>query len=143
MLTFVARRIAYSIPVLLVASILVFGFSHATTDPLARLRQSRDPTVILRERQRLGLDKPLYPISIHASFPQVTFNGDSQYGQWLSGFVKGDWGQSFVSRRSVSDEIKTKLWNTMQLIIWGVLVSALVAVCIGVYSAVRQYSLLD
>jgi len=140
MLTFVARRIAYSIPVLLVASILVFGFSHATTDPLARLRQSRDPGVIKREKVRLGLDKPLYPVSVQATFPQVTFNGDSQYGHWATGFVKGDWGQSFVSRRQVSDEIKTKLWNTMQLIIWGVLVSAIIAIAIGVYSAVRQYS---
>ena len=143
MLTFVARRIAYSIPVLLVASILVFGFSHATSDPLARLRQSKDPTVIQRERVRLGLDKPLYPISLQAGFPPVAFNGDSQYGHWASGFVKGDWGQSFVSRRQVSTEIKTKLWNTIQLIIWGVLISSVIAICIGVYSAIRQYSVLD
>ena len=40
-------------------------------------------------------------------------------------------------------EIKTRLWNTIQLIAWGVLFSALVAVAIGVYSAAKQYSVLD
>ena len=128
MVTFVVRRVAYSIPVLLIASVLVFGFVRATTDPLARLRQgSRDPQAVPRERARLGLDKPL----------------PTQYWKWLSGFVRGKWGDSFVSRRSATQEIRAKLWNTLQLIIWGILLSALVAIGIGVYSASRQYSVLD
>ena len=56
MLTFVVRRIAYSIPVLLLASLLVFVFVHATTDPLAQYRQSRDLTLIARE----GLEHGIY-----------------------------------------------------------------------------------
>ena len=124
---FVLRRLAYSIPVLIVASVLVFVFVRQTTDPLARLRDSRDPTVIPRERARLGLDKPL-PV---------------QYGRWAKDFVRFRWGESGVTRRRVSTEIREKLWNTVQLIVWGVLFSATVAVAIGVYSAARQYSLLD
>jgi peptide/nickel transport system permease protein len=128
MLTFVVRRIAYSIPVLLLASILVFCIVRATTDPLARLRQSsRDPEAVPRERARLGLDRPLVV----------------QYGKWFSGFVRGDWGDSFITHRSAAQEIKSKLWNTLQLITWGVLLSALVAIAVGVYSAARQYSALD
>ena len=69
--SFVARRVAYSIPVLLVASILVFVFVRQTTDPLARLRTSRDQSVIQRERVRLGLDKPL----------------TTQYVRWAKDFV--------------------------------------------------------
>ncbi len=128
MFAYIVRRLAYSIPVLLIASILVFVFVRATTDPLARLRQGRfDPGAIEREKVRLGLDKPLVV----------------QYGNWLTGFVKGDWGESFITRRSVAAEIKTRLWNTIQLIVWGVLLSAIVAIAIGVYSAARQYSALD
>jgi peptide/nickel transport system permease protein len=127
-LTFVVRRLAYSIPVVIIASALVFGFTRATTDPLARLSQSRDAAELLpRERHRLGLDKPLVV----------------QYGVWAKNFVKGDWGQSFISRRDVKREISDKLWNTFQLILWGILFSALVAIAVGVYSAAKQYSALD
>ena len=127
MLTFVARRLAYSIPVLLLASILVFVFVRLTTDPLGHVRASRDPNVILREREQLHLDDPL----------------PAQYTRWLNDFVHGRWGESHVSDRQVSAEVRTRLWNTMQLLFWGVLVSALIAIAIGVYSASRQYSTLD
>jgi len=127
-LTYVVRRIALSIPVIVVASMLVFGFTQATTDPLARLRQSRDAArLIPAERHRLGLDRPLVV----------------QYTSWAKDFVKGDWGESFISRRDVKTEIFDKLGKTIQLIIWGVLFSALVAIAVGVYSAARQYSALD
>jgi peptide/nickel transport system permease protein len=125
--TFVARRVAYSIPVLLVASMLVFVFVRQTTDPLARLRASRDHSVIQRERVRLGLDKPI----------------TTQYVRWVKDFSRGKWGESFVSRRSVGSEIRSKFWNTLQLIIWGMVISAIIAIAIGVYSASRQYSTLD
>lgn len=127
MLTYVVRRLLLTIPVLLIASVVVFGIVRATTDPLARFSQARDQGVIERETKRLGLDKPL----------------PAQYLTWATGFVKGDWGESFVSRRSVSEEIRSRLWNTVQLILWGILFSALVAIAVGVYSASRQYSALD
>ena len=127
MLTFIVRRLAYSIPVIIIASVLVFGFTRATTDPLARLRVSRDAELIPRERERLGLNDPLV----------------TQYKNWVTSFVSGDWGESFISRRDVKTEIWDKFKNTLQLIVWGILFSALVAIAVGVYSAARQYSILD
>lgn len=127
MLTYVLRRVLLAIPVLILASVLVFSIVRATTDPTARFAQSRDPGLIQRETERLGLDKPL---------PQ-------QYFTWASGFVRGNWGESFVSRRSVGSVIKDRLWNTIQLILWGILFSTIVAIAVGVYSAAKQYSALD
>ena len=127
MLTYVLRRVLLAIPVLILSSVLVFMIVRATTDPLARFAQNRDTGVIERETKRLGLDKPL---------PQ-------QYVTWASDFVRGDWGESFVSRRSVSDVIRDRLWNTVQLILWGILFSSIVAIAVGVYSAAKQYSALD
>lgn len=127
MLTYVVRRLLLTIPVLLIASMVVFGIVRVTTDPLARFSQARDQGVIERETKRLGLDKPV----------------PAQYITWATGFVKGDWGQSFVSRRSVGEEIRGRLWATIQLILWGILFSSVVAVAVGVYSAARQYSALD
>ena len=127
MLTFVARRLLYAIPVVLLASMLVFVFVRSTTNPLSHLAQVQDTEVIARERARLGLDRPL-PV---------------QYASWLGDMARFDWGESYSSGRSVSTEIRTRLWNTIQLIIWGILFSAIIAILIGVYSAVRQYSALD
>ncbi|MEY2568628.1 MAG: peptide/nickel transport system permease protein [Actinomycetota bacterium] len=124
---YIARRLAYSIPVLLIASFLLFAFVRATFDPTARLRASRDPNAVQRERERLGLDRPVVV----------------QYKQWLVKFVQGDWGESSRTRERVLPMVKRAMWNTLQLIGWGVLVSTVLAVAIGVFSAVRQYSLAD
>lgn len=127
MLLFIVRRLLVSIPVILVASLLLFLFVRWTYDPTARLSNSRDPAARVREAERLGLDKPVVV----------------QYGKWLKEFVTGDWGQSSQTRQEVTTMTWKAFGNTLQLIIWGVLVSAVVAVSIGVFSAIRQYSIPD
>lgn len=127
MFIYVLRRVLISIPVVLVASFLLFWFVRETFDPTARLRNVRDPAVIERESERLGLNDPV-PV---------------QYGKWLSEFVQGDWGESARTREPVTQMTTRALWNTVQLIFWGIVLSATVAIFIGVYSAVKQYSVLD
>ncbi|MEO7555741.1 MAG: ABC transporter permease [Acidimicrobiales bacterium] len=127
MLTYAARRVLYSIPVILIASFLLFVFVRATFDPTARLAASKDPQVQIRERARLGLDDPIYV----------------QYGRWLGDAVKGDLGHSEQTREDVTVTLSRAMGNTLQLIIIGAIVSALIALGVGVYSAVRQYSTLD
>jgi peptide/nickel transport system permease protein len=126
MATFVARRLLYSTPVILLATVVVFVFVRETTDPTARLRAG-DKAAVARERERLHLDDPL-PV---------------QYGKWLKEFVAGDWGESSVTNSSVTEAFRRAFWNTFQLVAWGILLSALIAIAIGVYSALRQYSVLD
>src|ERR1700730_2703115 len=128
MLTYITRRVLYSIPVVLIASFLLFAFVRATFDPTAHLRSSRTAAEAIRsERKRLGLDKPIVV----------------QYGDWLKKFVQGDWGRSERTREPAFVMIRTAVGVTIQLIFWGVLISALIAISMGVYSAVRQYSALD
>lgn len=127
MVTFVARRLLYSIPVILLATIVVFVFVRETTDPTARVRRQGDKQAVARERERLHLDDPL-PV---------------QYGKWLKEFVAGEWGESSVTNSSVTEAFRRGFWNTFQLVVWGVAIAGLVAVGIGVYSALRQYSALD
>jgi peptide/nickel transport system permease protein len=124
---YIARRLAYSIPVLLIASFLLFAFVRATFDPTARLRASRDPNAVERERERLGLDRPVVV----------------QFKDWLVKFSHGDLGESSRTRERVLPMLRRAMWNTLQLIIWGVLISSILAVGIGVFSAVRQYSIAD
>ncbi len=128
MLTYITRRVLYSIPVIFVASFLLFAFVRATFDPTAHLRASRTAAEAIKsERKRLNLDKPTVV----------------QYSDWLKKFVRGDWGTSERTHERVFAMIRRSLWVTTQLIFWGVLVSALLAIAMGVYSAVRQYSALD
>ena len=128
MSAYILRRIGYSIVVLVAASVLVFVLVRVFgPDPAARLRASRDPQAYLRERARLGLDKPLV----------------TQYVDSMSHIVRFEWGNSFKTGRSVTDSIRTALAHTIPLAFWGVLVSALVAIFVGVQSATRPYSTRD
>lgn len=146
MLTFIIRRIAYSIPVLLIASVLVFVFVHETTDPLANFRQTKDYTLVAREGLRIGVYEQPCKNFMVGNLPALTCKKAplaKQYWFWLSHFLRGNMGQSYTTNRAVSSEIKDALGNTVQLIFWGILISAVLAVLIGVYSAIRQYSALD
>ncbi|WP_334149837.1 ABC transporter permease [Microbacterium sp.] len=124
MITFITRRVLYSVPVILVASFVLFWAVRSTFDPLAKLRQAHDPAVIAREIERLGLDR---------SVPE-------QYFLWLRSLVVGDWGVSTRTGTPVLPLIGEALWPTLQLAFWGLLVAILIAGGISVYSAVRQYS---
>lgn len=127
MFRFVVRRVLYSLPVILVASFILFWAVRSTFDPLAKLRQTADPTALQREIERLGLDRSIF----------------EQYFLWLRSFVTGDWGTSTRTGTPVLPLIGEALWPTLQLAFWGLLVAVVIAGAISVYSAVRQYSLAD
>lgn len=126
MLKYVLRRVLYSIPVLIVASMLIFVLVREFgTDPArARCAMSRDKECIPRVEKELGLDRPL-PV---------------QYVDYMSDFVQGRWGDSQRTGQAVDDSIRRALWDTSQLAFWAVLLSGGIAVTIGVYSASKPYS---
>ena len=127
MLAYASRRIVSSIPVLVIGSFLLFWAVRTAFDPLTKLRSIRDPEVIVRETERLGLDQGILV----------------QYWRWLSGFVTGDWGVSSRTSGSVQPMIQSSLSVTLQLLFWGLLFAVVLAVILGVWSAVRQYSISD
>ncbi|MFN8036497.1 MAG: ABC transporter permease [Acidimicrobiia bacterium] len=127
MLTYSIRRFLVAIPVVLVATFVMFSAVRLTFDACEKFATSRDRTAYPRCRERLGLDDPL-PV---------------QYGRWFKDFAHGDWGKSDVAGDDVRTTIMSGLGITTQLIVWGVLISAVVAISIGVYSATHQYSKLD
>lgn len=126
MLKYIGRRALYSVPVLILASMLIFVLVREFgTDPArARCGISRDKGCIPRVEKQLGLDKAL-PV---------------QYVDYMADFVQGDWGDSQRTGQSVSESIGRDLWSTVQLAFWAVLLSGGIAIGIGVYSASRPYS---
>jgi peptide/nickel transport system permease protein len=129
MVRYIIRRLIYSIPVLIIASIIVFIVMRKAADPTAALRTN--PRIssadIARLRASLGLDK----------------SGISQYLAWASHFIRGDWGISVISQHSVKEQIRTALVNSLILGLVGTAFAFVIGVSIGVISSLRQYSKLD
>lgn len=127
MLSYITRRVLYSIPVLLVASFITFVAVRLTFDPLLKFRQLRDQTALLRAQKNFGLDKPI-PV---------------QYVKWLGRVFQGDFGTSTRTGEDVWTMLTRALGYTVQMIFWGMLVALIIAIGIGVFSALRQYSVGD
>lgn len=126
---YATRRLIYSLPVLLIASILVFAVVRKTVDPAAAMRGN--PRVNAEQQQRyrddLGLDDPL----------------PAQYVKWLTSFVRGDWGTSLLTNLRVFPQIREAMVNSLVLGLAATALSLLIGVGIGLYSSLRQYSKFD
>lgn len=130
MLLFIVRRIFQMIPTFIGATMLAFLISQLVPgDFLARkaLEPSVRPETIERMRSQFGLDQPVHV----------------QYVRWMGNLLQGNLGQSFVSNQPVIDRIGTPMRNSMYLAIFAIVLLWLVSIPMGVYSAVRQYSLGD
>lgn len=127
---FLLRRLFTAVPTLLVISVVIFAIlALAPGDPLSQFAANPAVPPEVREniKRSLGLDQP-WPV---------------RYVKWLGSVVQGDLGFSFASRMPVLELIKQRLPNTLAVLGVAYLVSVLLALPIGIISAVRQYSLFD
>jgi peptide/nickel transport system permease protein len=129
MFRYIIRRLAYSVPVLLISSILVFVVIRSTIDPLAGcgINPRQTAESCLRLRHDLGLDRPMHV----------------QYWKWLSHFTRGDWGKSLLSNRPVRPDISSALANSAVLGLVATAFSLFIGITVGLYSALRQYTWFD
>lgn len=128
MLTFVIRRVLYSIPVLVLASIVVFFGVSSIGDPLATLRIQPNVSEITIQNitERKALDEPLW----------------YQYGFWVREAVTDQFGTT-VFGRPIWPELRRAIVHTLQLVIAAEVLALLIAIPLGVFSAKRQYSIFD
>ena len=127
---YILRRLMIAVPTLFVISFVMYMIlALAPIDPLASF--GADPRVPpeVRERIRvsLGLDQP-WPL---------------RYVKWVTAAIQGDFGVSFMSRSSVGDLIFQRLPNTLAVVGVAYLVGVLIALPVGMLSAVRRNSLTD
>jgi peptide/nickel transport system permease protein len=119
------------IPLVFGISVVLFAVIQAAPGgPEGALLESGrfiDPQVIEAYRQRLGVDQPVH----------------IQYVRWLGAALSGDLGISFSTTRPVAEMILDRLPATVELMASAFLLAAIVALGLGVFSAVRQYSLFD
>ena len=121
MLSFIVRRVGSLVAVLLALSVLVFVLQRVgDADPVrAYLGANASRAAVDQARTDLGLDRPLV----------------SQYVTYLGGLLHGDFGMSYTSRRAVSVDLAEKVPATLELALWVMVLSVLLAVVLAsVYS---------
>jgi peptide/nickel transport system permease protein len=130
LLTYIIRRLLYSVLVLIAASFLVFTFvAKGAGDPLGPIRVA--PNVDQEGLDRIAEEKHL---------------NDSvfvRYGYWVQAAVTDNFGETLLTNQPILPELWRAMKNTLQLVIAAELLAILIAVLIGVLSALRQYSFFD
>lgn len=149
---YVTRRLLQAIPLLFVISIILFVIMNSLGDPVATLTDSsRPPTPEerLRLERMLGLDKPIYVQYLYwligNDWTLIDRDGDGEldaYGNRF-GILRGDLGRSIVTRQPAVERIKERLPNTLMLMIPAYMLVLVIAISIGIFSALRPYSFLD
>jgi peptide/nickel transport system permease protein len=121
---FVIRRLAAGVLLLFVISVLSYGLLSLPHLDVARqlLGQSAPPSAVQAQNHRLGLDRPW----------------TTQYVDWLSHAVRGDFGTSWFSSEDVGQAISNRLPVTASLMLSVTLVTAVVSFLLGVWAGVRR-----
>jgi peptide/nickel transport system permease protein len=170
MTRYLIRRFLQAIPLLLIISIVLFAMMDKMGDPLATMggRKVTKPEDRIRLAHQLGLDKPLcvqyiywligndwtHPIGeipqpnagiftpiVQCLDPRTYI--DSDVPGTRKGVLRGDWGISLVNRQPVTQVIGERMKNTLLLMITSEVLIISLALLIGIYSALHQYSYLD
>lgn len=135
MLNYISRRLALGLFTVWAVSVLSFIIIQLppgdfATTRLAELAASGNASASYeaeRLRSEYGLDQPVFV----------------QYFQWIGQVIQGDFGMSFDWNRPVDEVIGDRLWLSMVVSIAAIIFTWVVALPIGVYSAVRKYSVGD
>ena len=122
---YIIKRILIAIPVLIGITIIDYAIMCLAGSPLEMLQGPRVSQSALEAKKiALGLDKPFYV----------------QYFVWLGQLLHGNMGYSIKSYQAVSDMIGSHLGPTLLLMGVSLIVSLLIAIPAGIYSAIHQYS---
>jgi len=135
MLNYVARRLVLALITCAAISVLTFiiirlppgDFVDAYIANLAVGGSTVSADQAAAMRREYGLDRPLVV----------------QYGLWMGKVIAGDFGVSMMWKRPVTEVIGDRLWLTMAVSFAALLLTWLIALPIGIYSAARQYSIGD
>lgn len=129
MTSYLARRLAGTVPVLLLISLLVFLLIHAAPgDPtLMLLGEETNAAEVAKAQARWGLDQPLLV----------------QYLKFVKSAAEGDFGKSFKYAEPVINVVKTRLPATIELAAFAIVIASLLAIPLGVWAGSKPNSWID
>jgi peptide/nickel transport system permease protein len=147
MTRYVIRRAIQAIPLLFIISFLLFVLMQATGDPLATMggRQPTRPADRERLARQLGLDQPVVVQYIYWLIGNDWVVVDPETGRMgtRKGVLRGDFGMSYVTRQPVLEMIGGRVPDTLLLTGTAEVLILTVSLAVGIFSAVRKYSLFD
>jgi len=127
---YLLRRLLIALPSLLGISLILFALlALAPGDPFGELASNPNIPPEVREalRAKFGIDDPIFVRYLH----------------WLAAMLHGDWGFSFASRIDVDRLILQRIPTTLYVVGSSQLLALAVALPVGVYAAMRPYSIFD
>jgi peptide/nickel transport system permease protein len=127
---YILKRLLLAVPTLIGVSLIVFFMLRVLPgDIVQQVAGENEVTPELRARieQDLGLDKPAF----------------QQYFEWIGGVLTLDFGLSLRDRSSIGDRLQTALPTTLEMAILALTISLIIAIPIGIISAIRQDSAVD
>ena len=129
MYKYIIKRLLMMIPVIIGVTIIIFLIMALSPGDPARLvlGEMASEESVANWREAHGLNDPL-PI---------------RYVNYMKNMLKGDLGTSYANGRSVATEISSRFPITLRLAIVGMIVALVIAIPLGIVSAVKQYSLID
>ncbi len=151
MTTYILRRLIQTVGLLFLLSVILFTLVNvAPGGPITAYAGRRPrPERIEQLKRQFGLDQPL-PLQyvywlVGNDWTKVDSDGDGIKDEAGSrkGILRGDFGLSYRTRKPALDEIASRLPNTVYLMSITMLVALLIAIPLGIYSAIKQYSLFD
>lgn len=129
MTAYLLRRVGFILLTLLLASIIIFAATQLLPGDVAQvmLGQFATEQAVANLRAELGLNRPVY----------------IQYLDWLTSFVRGDWGESMVSRQPVQPMIISRLRNSAMLGSVALLFYVPLGILLGVIAALKREKVVD
>lgn len=126
---YLIRRLLQGIVIIFIITVVSYAIIAASTDPMAQYTNNKNISAADRARIRhdLGLDQPVY----------------MQYAAWLGKALRGDLGISSVTKEPVGAMIWDRLPKTLALMVVAEIVIIVLSLALGVFSAVKKYSLGD
>lgn len=157
MTKYIIRRLLQAIPLLFIVSLIIFFLLNSSGDPLATMGGRTPPRSEDRARLRkaLGLDQPIYKQYIYwligNDWASIDFDGDGvadplderKKREIRYGVLRGDFGDSIVTRQPAMDVIIERLPNTLILMLTSEVVIIVLALGVGIFAALRPYSVAD
>jgi peptide/nickel transport system permease protein len=129
MTTYIVRRLLLAVPTLLLIMLLVFSILRLLPGDVVRL-------MVAEQNYAADVDAMRRQLGLHEPIPV-------QFGRWLGGIVTGDMGRSLWTRQPISLELRNRFPVSIELGIYAILFGQLIALPVGVFSAIRQDSWID
>lgn len=130
MFKYIIKRLLQLVPILFIVSVIIFSMVRLSNiDPVSLIVGSKrsTPEIIAQVKEKYNFNKPL-PV---------------QYGIWLSDLLKGDLGDDYKNKQSIASLISQSLPVTAGLVLFSSIIALLVAIPIGIITAVKKNTWID